>query len=356
MKCTGMLPLFLAIMPFWLLEGRNLQSPPGDNIVLECSPNPGEPIGQYIVAMMQDSRGNLWFGTLSKGVAIYDGTSLRYLTRDDGLVSNSVVSMVEDKDGTIWFGTHEGISKFDGKHFTNFTEKEGLCHFRVSDLFIDSKENFWVGTWGGLCQFDGKVFKEFALPIPEVDVKPNPDTRDWITGISEDSKGNIWIGREGYGAYKYNGAIFQHFTRKEGLNSNHVHAIEEDNEGNMWFGTRVAESDHPDPAKRKGPGGLNKYDGKKIMGFSDFPGLYEEDVYAVFKDSKGDLWISTLRNGVYKFDGVNFSNFSFEDPLQTKAVSQIIEDSEGDIWLGCAGGLYRIEGDKIIHITTNGPW
>ncbi len=356
MKYTHVLIFLFVFIYSWNIQSRNLQGPPGDNIMVDCIPDPDDQIGKYIVAMMEDSKGNLWFGTLSKGVAKYDGKSLQYLTKKDGLVSDAVVSIIEDKNGVIWFGTHEGISKLDGDEITNFTEEDGLIHFRVSDLFIDSKDIFWVGTWGGLCQFDGKNFIEFELPLPVVDVIPNPDTKDWITGISEDSRGNIWIGREGYGAYKYDGESIEHFTKKNGLTSNHIHAIVEDDRGNIWMGTRVAEKDDPDPTKRKGSGGLHKYDGKKVMTFSDLEGLHDDDVYEVYKDSRGDLWIGTLRNGAYKYDGVSFSTISFLNPLETRPVTRIMEDIKGNLWLGCAGGLYRINNDSIINVTTEGPW
>ena len=40
-------------------------------------------IGEYIVEIFEDSQGNLWFGTLEKGIAKYDGASLKYYTTED---------------------------------------------------------------------------------------------------------------------------------------------------------------------------------------------------------------------------------------------------------------------------------
>jgi hypothetical protein len=45
----------------------------------------------------------------------------------------------------------------------------------------------------------------------------------------------------------------------------YVVEIFEDSKGNLWFGSRVAENDHPDPAHRKGDGGLSRHDGKTIV-------------------------------------------------------------------------------------------
>ena len=223
-------------------------------------------IGEYVVETFQDSKGNLWFGTLEKGVAKYDGNKLTYLTTKDGLPSNRITNVIEDNSGNLWFGTGAGISKFDGKSFTNYSEKDGLCSDMVSNLFIDSKGNFWIGTWGGVCKFDGTQFENFPIPYPKIETKINPDTKDWITSIAEDAKGNIWFGRDGYGASKFDGNSFVHFTTKEGLNSNNVQSIVEDKEGNIWIGTRVAEKDNRH-RQTIWKGGLNKFDGEKFIHF-----------------------------------------------------------------------------------------
>jgi ligand-binding sensor domain-containing protein len=309
-------------------------------------------IGEYVVETFQDSKGNLWFGTLEKGVAKYDGNKLVYLTIQDGLPSNRIVTIVEDNSGNLWFGTGAGLSKYDGKIFTNYSEKDGLCSDMISKLFIDSKGIFWVGTWGGVCRFSDSEFENFPIPYPKVETKINPDTKDWITSIAEDVQGNIWFGRDGYGATKFDGNSHVHFTTKEGLNSNNVQAIVEDNKGHIWIGTRVAEKDNPDPDKRSGKGGLNKYVGKIFVHFPQFPGLSENDVYSIYKDLSNDIWISTISNGVYKYANNEFENYT----VPTSTMS-FLKDQKGAIWLGCAGGLFRINpNNEIANITTNGPW
>ena len=309
-------------------------------------------IGEYVVETFQDSKGNLWFGTLEKGVAKYNGKKLTYLTTKDGLPSNRIVNIIEDKSGNLWFGTGTGLSKFDGQTFTNFSEKDGLRNNMISNLFIDSKGVFWIGTWSGVCKFDGTTFKNFSIPYPKVKTKINKDTKDWITSISEDSKGNIWFGRDAYGASSFDGNSFAHLTIKEGLNSNNVQSIATDNDGNIWIGTRVAEKDNADTKKRIGKGGLNKYDGFKVIQFSEINGLYKSDVFAVYKDNSNSLWIGTTSNGIYNYTNNKFINYK----VPTSTMS-FMKDVTGKIWLGCAGGLYALNKDgEVINVMTNGPW
>lgn len=100
-------------------------------------------IGNYVTSAFEDSKGNLWFGTLEKGIAKYDGNELRYYTKKDGLPSNRVPSVKEDKNGILWFSTGDGLSKFDGQQFVNFRVKEDdFGSNMISTILIDSKNVF----------------------------------------------------------------------------------------------------------------------------------------------------------------------------------------------------------------------
>ena len=308
-------------------------------------------IGNYVVDVFEDSNGNLWFGTLEKGVAKYDGKKLTYLTIKDGLPSNRIVNIIEDNNGVLWFGTGEGLSKFDNGKFTNFTTEDGICNNSISNLLIDSKGNFWIGTWNGVCKFDGEKFIKFPVPTPTIETKINEDTKNWITEIMEDSKGNIWIGKDGYGACKFDGKSFKYFTKKDGLNSNNVQKIIEDKNGDIWFGTRVAEKDNANVNNRTGKGGVAKFNGKNFINYPKIKGFNKNDVYEIYKDDLDNLWISTIKNGLYKYDGKTFKNYA-----APKTVMSVLKDKKSKIWLGCAGGLFAINSEKIVNVTTTGPW
>ena len=119
----------------------------------------GEQIANYVVDVYEDSKGNLWFGTLEKGLAKYDGKELKYLTTEDGLLSNRAVSIIEDREGKLWIGTGSGICIYDGKSFEYLTKNDGLCSDMIGGMFFDSDNLLWIGSWEGLCTYDGKEFK-----------------------------------------------------------------------------------------------------------------------------------------------------------------------------------------------------
>ncbi|MGK0317823.1 MAG: ligand-binding sensor domain-containing protein [Saprospiraceae bacterium] len=318
----------------------------------QLSMNKNLQIGDYVVGVFEDSKGNLWFSTLSKGIVRYDGNELTY----DTSIGNRVGGIVEDSNADLWFGTHTGVYKYDGKTFTNYSVNDGLCDNLVSNILIDSKGIIWVGTWGGVCRFSGNRFINFPIPKPDIEVPAYQETTNWISEIMEDSKGNMWFGRDGYGALKYDGESFTHFTKEDGLASNNITDIQEDKLGNIWFSSRITEKDHPDADKRHGSGGVVKYNGKNFINFPNLEGLNDSDVFQIYRDSKDNIWISAGSKGVYKYDGKDFINFKAEGNETTKAVMSILEDSKGAIWLGCAGGLFRLESEVMVNIKTGGPW
>lgn len=330
-----------------------------NNPELKATPKTGSQIDEYVVETFEDKKGNLWFGTIAKGVARYDGKSLAYFSTKDGLCGNTVASVAEDKAGNMWFGTHSGLSKYDGSTFTNFTRKEGLCNERVSNILFDRAGNLWVGTWNGVCRYNGATFSNFPLPIPDVAVPNYQATANWVTEIMEDKQGNIWFCRSGYGVCKYDGASFTQFTKKDGLASNCVQAIQEDQQGNIWFGSRVAEKDHPDANARTGDGGLSRYDGKTFIQYPGLEGLNKNDIYAIHEDKTGNIWIGANGLGVYRYDGKSFHLYKGTDRMDLTynfGVQSILGDKNGTLWFGFSGGLFRLNGSSIVNVTEDGPW
>lgn len=336
-------------------------------------------IGEYIVEIFEDSKGNLWFGTLSKGVGKYDGNSLDYLTMNNGFLSNAVVSITEDNEGNIWFGSQSGLTKYDGRSVKNYTTTNGLCDNRISKLFIDNNNIMWIGTWAGVCVMDlndaEPSISEFDIPKPNILVPSYQETAEWVTDIIEDRDGNIWISRSGYGVCRYNRAInsdsaddkFTVFSMDDGLPSNCVQVMQQDVEGNIWLGCRVAERDHPDEDKRTGPGGLCKFNptktGNRVDTFEKYPnvpGLGNSDIYSIYNDKSNNLWIGVIGTGLYKYDGKKFKLYSESNRPDLingiYGIQSMLQDSQGRIWLGLSGGLFRFINDEIVNVSVDGPW
>ncbi len=126
---------------------------------------------------------------------------------------------------------------------------------------------------------------------------------------------------------------FNNITVEDGLSYSLVFEILKDDYGFMWFGTTD---------------GLNKYDGHTFTIYQNIPGdttsLSDNSVWALFEDSKGNLWVGTDGGGLslYNRETDSFQHFK-NDPnnsssLAYNTVNDIVEDKDGTIWIGTYGG------------------
>jgi len=82
---------------------------------------------------------------------MYNGETFTHFTEKEGLSNNYVYSILEDSQGNLWFGSRKGgVSMYNGETFTHFTEKEGLSNNNVYSILEDSNSNMWISTEKGL--------------------------------------------------------------------------------------------------------------------------------------------------------------------------------------------------------------
>lgn len=304
---------------------------------------PDRPISDFIRRMFQDESGAFWLGTNSDGVCRYNGSAIECFSPKEGLAGYQVTGILSDRQGRRWFSTDEGVSVFDGRTFTSFRREDGLSSNRTWCVFEDSRGTIWAGTEKGPCRFDGRRFVPFPLPAPSI-----RDTRSAISPavvwcIAEDQQGNLWFGTDGDGAYRYDGAAFQHVATAEGLCDNSVTAVRIDRLGKVWFATMF--------------GGVSRYDGKSFTSFTKENGrIGDNEVWTISEDRQGNIWFGAEGYGVYRYDGQSLVNFSARQGLDILAVQCIYEDRTGRLWFGGGGGVSRYDGKEFVGVGTSGPW
>ena len=78
------------------------------------------------------------------------------------------------------------------------------------------------------------------------------------------------------------------------------------------------------------------------------PGLPDNAIRSVFKDSRGYYWLGT-EAGVCKWDGETFLTYNTLDGLAGNNVWCIDEDNEGKLWFACyGGGISSFDGKQFI--------
>src|SRR5687768_11979742 len=126
----------------------------------------------------------------------------------------------------------------------------------------------------GLCQ--APFFQQYDL------ARKNDVTK--INAILQEKKGHIWIGTS-KGLFRLDGKKQQHFTTNQGLPHDNVTALAEDSLGALWVGLEDGQI-------------VSFYKGKFEL-FKPPEGSATKSISDILFDSKGNMWYSTLSDGLY---------------------------------------------------------
>jgi len=78
-------------------------------------------------------------------------------------------------------------------------------------------------------------------------------------------------------------------------------------------------------------------------------GLPQTQIYRLYQDSKGYIWIGT-KGGLSKFDGIEFKNLTTKDGLSFDFVGIFQEDSQGGMYVGTKRGTNHLKDGKISSV------
>jgi signal transduction histidine kinase/ligand-binding sensor domain-containing protein len=144
--------------------------------------------GVFIFSLFQDSKTNLWIGTLKHGLfELQPGGTPRRMGNEKMM---EITVITEDQAGTMWVGTQQGTlhrRKSGEAGFTEFGAAEGLPWQKAQTIFCDGPDSLWIGTrGGGLVRFKNGRFKaiKHAQGIPDDDIRQ----------IIADNSDGMWIG------------------------------------------------------------------------------------------------------------------------------------------------------------------
>lgn len=206
-----------------------------------------------IVNIIEGENGILWVCTWDGGLnKFYTETgkvkSYQYNKNNSfSIGQNTVWCAKKDLNGYLWLGTSTaGLNLFDpvSEKFYQYKNVPGDTRSLISNfvfsLFIDSKNRLFIGTSQGLCVTSLKNIKgqpPAKIKFDEVKIKHIQGSR--INYITEDHKGDIWVGTD-MGLYELDAALRlkKAYSSGNGLPNNLVVGIQEDNNRNLWITTK----------------------------------------------------------------------------------------------------------------------
>jgi len=264
----------------------------------------------YIQTIATSNDSIVWLGTQDRLVRWNrktDETSYIpcYLPNGKNISKEETIRVLEvDEKGNLWVGTTRfGILVLDKQlktiaHITQDTAstKPSLRSGWINAICNDINGNRWVATIWGISVVDKNNYQVSNLiKHPVLSPVSNINCIElWV-----DSKKRIWIGtRVGVFCYDQHNNSLKHYTTKDGLANNIVHAIMEDNYGTIYFGT-------------SGGFSVLSEDGD-IRSYNRSSGLKNDRCEGLLKDENGFIWIGNL-NCILRYDPVNKTFAVFEE-------------------------------------------
>jgi ligand-binding sensor domain-containing protein/serine phosphatase RsbU (regulator of sigma subunit) len=280
-----------------------------------------------IKSIYEDGEGNILFGTSGEGFEVFSGERFVSFSKRNGLKDNQVWTICKDKNGKIWFGTNDGITIYNphenpDKAYKNISIAEGLPSSNLRSIVADKYGNLWIGMWGGkVIKYEIQQSRFTQIPaLSEI-------VNNLVSSLMIDKKNNLWIGTyEGIVVYDLNSGSIKTIRTIDGLSDNDISCLFEDSKGNIWIGT-----------KQKG---ITVYDGKTFKKYNRENGL-NNSISSIAEDSKHQVWIGTEGGGAFVFNGKSFVNYKMKNGLVSDYITLITADKNNNVWLGTNKGLNK---------------
>lgn len=230
--------------------------------------------------------GSVWVGTREGLLKTQlDGHNLTieetYNPTNSCMESSQVNALGVSPDDKLWAGTENGICYYDEDQWENIMVEE-MAGINVSSLAFDQMEYF-IGTYGDYLyhyyvqDIDGSSGASYLIPPFNGEL-----STDTVFCTSMDKEGNLWFGsskgltKNKNGTHVMNGSFTYYL---QGIDVFDLHITDK-----IYAGTG---------------NGLHIYDGNVWEHFMKTDGLPNDSIIAVCTASNGDIWVGTT-NGLAK--------------------------------------------------------
>lgn len=305
-----------------------------------------------IYVVRYDPKGYIWAGALKEGLNRIDinTNEVKQYKNDDrdekSLPGNHVKDILRDSSGNLWVGTDNGLAKYNEQteNFATYKnkiyDKTSLVNDEVFSIQEDESGLIWVGTYAGISMFDPNTNIEHYKkdPFDENSISDNP-----IHGIYEDKDGLLWVGTNSKGVNVINR---KNYNVKHLNKTSKDYSISDDNINDI-----VGIDNKIFIATKNGLNEVDK-DFKTINIYNTEDGICNNNITALFADSKKNVWIGTA-NGISVLNTntneiIDITDILTNHNIEDQYIKVIYEDSKGNYWVGCFidGGLVKIDPNK----------
>jgi ligand-binding sensor domain-containing protein/signal transduction histidine kinase len=331
---------------------------------------------------LPDREGNFWIGTEGRGLLRISDGKLSPFENASILPGRTVNAIFEDRERNLWVGCEDGLLRLSRSSVMNFGTAQGLEDEDVLTVFPARSGELWLATvTGQIYSISEKGVRRRKLSGPGANLP--------VHSIYEDRSGVFWLGTSGQGVIRLAGSGTTVYSKSNGLRNNSVRQILQDGAGNIWIAlasglsrwdgtffrnyylddglsypsTRCLLVDSRGDILVGTDAGLNRIHNGSIVRDGEFAALAHEDIWSLYQDSSGTLWLGTRGGGLLRFRSGAIARFDRGSGLISNTIFSILEDKAGKFWMSTSAGILSVPrrdldftGDRSqpIHITPYG--
>jgi signal transduction histidine kinase/ligand-binding sensor domain-containing protein len=305
----------------------------------------------------QTPEGYLWIATLD-GLARFDGVRFVVFTRSNtpGIISNRFVSMYSGVGGDLWLLTEGGaLTRYHRGSFHSFRPSDLGIQTSVRALSSDGRGHIWIVFREGIFQWnEGTAHFDRVYTRRLVPYRP----------IAWDGAGFWQV--DGQQLICFVQGRFVNLPLPAGVAEGAISGVAYDEETRqLWIedtaGRYVSLSSgtdkvysvpfeirHVDNSGQEWVVRVGRHFTRSLM-FSSLNSNVSLDFSQLFRDRENNLWLTTLDRGIVQLHRASVNTISVEQGLAARNVYPIFADSTGAIWIGSWPGLTRWQNGKFVQ-------
>ncbi len=286
--------------------------------------------------IFEASDSKIWFSAQGFLFVSVNGRVRR--VSDSAILPLYIENFAEDMAGNLWIGTGNGALRVTRQGFTTYNRSDGLQDTRIFSILENSVGEILIGN-GNLVVSRFVQGSFIARPITL------PSSTKFIyatTGIFLEGR-DYWVLTEN-GLFRFDIDDLRKpvkiYGRADGLNGDSMFCAFKDSKGNLWISTRKNEESN-------GLSLFNKTTGR-FHSFSTIEGFPNGKSPVSFaEDQNGNLWFGFYDGGLVRYSDGRFTDFSASKNLPAGGIFGLLVDKKNRLWIASSSGGVAVVDDTL---------